>query len=135
MCAVDDCEPWTFVEWTKPVARIDHRCCECGRTIRKGEVYHRAQGLCDGHFSTYKTCQHCKATAPFMTAMCGGYPMTQLLEELEEHWHEGYASVPFGRLIAQMRRKWHDGADPVPEGAADLAVSLMKRSVAARGAP
>lgn len=134
MCAIDDCEPWTFVDWTKPVARVEHRCCECRRTIRAGEVYRRTQGLCDGRFETYKTCRHCEAMSAFMAEMCGGHPMTELLEELEEHWHEGYASIPFGRLIAQMRRKWHGGKDLVPEHTAELAMSLMGRSMSKKAA-
>lgn len=35
------------------VARVTHRCDECGRPIPKGEKYERCKGLWDGHWDTY----------------------------------------------------------------------------------
>lgn len=130
MCAVDDCEPWTVVNHTRPKARKEYSCVECGRPIRIGETYAKCVGMCDGYWSTSRTCLHCRAMGAFMNEMCGGYPISQLREELEEHWREGYASIPFGRLIVQMRLKWHDGADPVPEATGLMAKQLMQAAVA-----
>lgn len=57
------------------------------------------------------------------------YVLREVYEELEEHWNEGYKSVPFARLIAGMRRKWHGGRDPVPTGMREMAESMMQRAV------
>jgi hypothetical protein len=130
VCAVEDCEPFIVSTETKPVARKEHLCSECGRTIRVGEKYHKLTGLCDGRWETDRTCNHCMAMSGFMHEMCGGYPLGELREELEEHWREGYASIEFGRLIACMRLKWHDGTDPIPQGTGDLAKRLMNQAVA-----
>lgn len=89
MCAVDDCEPWEFVETTNPRARITHRCVECCRVIQPGEHYHRTEGCYEGRFSTYKVCKHCHALGDYMFVLCGGHPFTELLSELIEHWNEG----------------------------------------------
>lgn len=47
--------------WTKPVARKQHSCENCGRTINQGEKYHRYDGIYDGRASAWKTCGHCSA--------------------------------------------------------------------------
>lgn len=130
MCAIDDCEPWTFYATATPVARKEYRCCECRRIIRVGDKHHKLTGLCDDTWSTSRTCNHCMAMTDLMNEMCGGYPVTRLFEELVEHWREGYASIRFGRLIAQMRHQWHDGRDPIPEGTRELAESLMTAAAA-----
>lgn len=43
--------------WRK--ARKKHRCCECGETIRPGQVYECVKGLWDGCWAEYKTCTLC----------------------------------------------------------------------------
>ncbi|MBZ2197251.1 hypothetical protein [Occultella gossypii] len=45
---------------TTPIARTDHQCQQCGRTIRPGEKYHRWDGLYDGTWQTTKTCAQCR---------------------------------------------------------------------------
>jgi len=40
-------------------ARKEHVCCECRRTIERGETYVVESGMWDGRFSEYKTCQDC----------------------------------------------------------------------------
>lgn len=131
MCAVEDCEPWTVHNQTLPVARKEYCCGECGRTIKPGEKYCKDVGLCDGRWSTNRTCLHCQAMGSWMNVMCQGYPLGWLYSELVEHFREGYSSVQFGRLIIQMRQKWHDGADPVPTGMAAMAQEMLRKSVAA----
>ena len=54
-----DYEQPSFYDKHKPVARKEHRCCECGRVIRKGEEYERVTGMWDGYIDTFKTCQYC----------------------------------------------------------------------------
>lgn len=130
MCAIEDCEPFTVSTATNPIARKEYRCTECRRTIKVGEKYHKLTGLCGGRWATDRTCSHCMAMSGFMNEMCDGYPIGCLLDELIEHWREGYASIPFGRLIAQMRLKWHNGTDLIPEGASLMAKQLMQGAVA-----
>lgn len=130
MCAVEECDPWDVYNETHPVARKEHHCCECRRTIRVGERYYRMEGAYDGKWSTYKVCQHCDSLGNFMRALCEGWPFGWLHSELVDHWREGYASIPLGRLIAGMRLQWHDGADPVPSGCGAMASDLMRRAVA-----
>jgi hypothetical protein len=43
-----------------PKARVEHRCCECGRIIKKGEVYQKIKGCWDDEWQTYKTCLQCE---------------------------------------------------------------------------
>lgn len=130
MCAIDDCDPWDVYKDSRPAARKTHHCVECGRTVLAGERYFRAEGCIDGGWTTYKLCQHCDALSSFMMVLCNGWPFTRLLEEMQEHWREGYASVPVGRLIACMKLRWHDGADPVPVGCGAMARDLMQKAVA-----
>jgi hypothetical protein len=39
-------------------ARKQHKCCECLRTIEKGEMYRYESGIWDGPMS-FKTCEDC----------------------------------------------------------------------------
>lgn len=50
--------PSTFRE-TRPKARRDHKCCECGGMIRAGEVYRSVWGVWDSEQRTYRTCVDC----------------------------------------------------------------------------
>lgn len=44
-----------------PVARKEHRCCECQGLIQPGERYHRHWGVWNGEAATYKVCEDCEA--------------------------------------------------------------------------
>ena len=57
MCVCGE-TPSFFVE-EYPVARKEHKCCECFSTIAKGEKYQVAKGVWDGEFGSYKTCEIC----------------------------------------------------------------------------
>ena len=42
------------------IARKAHKCCECGKTIHKGEKYITDKGLWEGSgWSTFHTCDRC----------------------------------------------------------------------------
>ena len=43
---------------TRPRARKDHVCSDCGRTIGPGETYLRCVGFEDGTAWTWKDCAH-----------------------------------------------------------------------------
>lgn len=40
-------------------ARKDHKCCECGGVIKRGENYNSHQGIWEGEAETYKVCSDC----------------------------------------------------------------------------
>ncbi|MCW2904231.1 MAG: hypothetical protein JWO67_6496 [Streptosporangiaceae bacterium] len=129
MCRVEDAEPATLWDEQQRIAAKAHLCSECGRAIQIGERYRHISSLTDGHWSRDRMCAHCMAAGDWLVATCGGYLLTEIYEELVEHWDEGYRSVPFARLIVGMRRKWHDGRDPIPTGMRDLATSMMQKAV------
>lgn len=54
-----DCESPSFYNESYPKARKQHRCCECGRAIAKGEKYRRVSGKWEGDLATYSTCRRC----------------------------------------------------------------------------
>lgn len=41
------------------VARKQHKCCECGIVIKKGDPYNSHSGLCDGKWFREKDCYEC----------------------------------------------------------------------------
>lgn len=129
MCRADDAELATIWDEKQRTAAKDHKCTECYRTIQVGERYRHISSLHEGHWRRDRMCPHCAAAGEWLVAMCGGYLLTEIYEELVEHWHEGYRSIPFARLIVGMRRKWHGGRDPVPAGMRELAKSMMQGAV------
>lgn len=131
MCAVDDCEPWLFYNETRPTAHKPHGCDECGRVIAVGEVYRRIQGRVEETWVSYKGCRHCMALGEFMRALCGGWPLGYLVDELREHWFDGYRSIAMARWIAGVKHGWHDGRDPIPAGCGAAARELMWASAVA----
>lgn len=116
MCRAEDADPWTLYESDERVARKEHRCGECWRTIRVGESHHWAHGLVTGQWTTHRTCAHCAAAAVWLERTCHGWIYGEVCEELVEHWREDevYRSAWLARAIAGMRRKWLDGRIPVP---------------------
>lgn len=40
-------------------SRKEHCCCECSRTIPRGQKYLRNRGLWDGHWDEFKQCLRC----------------------------------------------------------------------------
>ena len=116
MCSIDWCDEWSTV-WLVDylTARTPKRCYECRRTISPREDYQRVKSLYDGRWDTWAICQHCTVVAEWLEEMCGGYLHGGLLEELEEHWGEGYRRAEFGYLINGVKRQWRDGTEPVPD--------------------
>ena len=46
-----------YEEWRR--SRKSHRCEACDETIRKGDRYHFASGICDGYPFSIKHCTRC----------------------------------------------------------------------------
>lgn len=53
------CELPSFFDQREVTARKEHVCCECHKTIQKGERYQVAVGKWNGDFDTHKTCIPC----------------------------------------------------------------------------
>ena len=68
-CGCDDGEgPEVFNEKLVKASK-DHKCCECGRTISKGEVYNYIFGVWEGDAMTFKTCEECNDLRDSLEAM------------------------------------------------------------------
>jgi hypothetical protein len=63
-------------------ARVEHRCCECHRTILRGERYEYVSALSDGHFWAAKTCAECVGIRAAL--VCGSWIYGDLWEAVEE---------------------------------------------------
>ncbi len=80
-CSYEGCDDPEFYQEEFPVAKKDHKCCECGEAIKPGQKYHKAVGKWEGDFDVFKTCMPCHS--------------------IREHYcPHGYA---FGGLAEQLR--------------------------------
>lgn len=109
MCLIEECDDRYLVYRTKDEVRAakPHRCCECGRPIAVGEIYHKAVGLYANHWDTHHTCTHCRVACLWLKSNCGGFLHEGVLEDIEMHADE-YPSLrsTLNRLIVGMRRDW-----------------------------
>lgn len=103
-----DCE----TKWARHayrVARKQHRCDECGRTIAAGEQYKFATGLTDDTVWTAKVCGHCLIAAAWLNENCGGYLYHAIHEDFADHATGNLAML---RIVVGARRRWRSFADP-----------------------
>jgi len=63
-------------------AAKEHRCCECGATIKVGERHQYVTGKWDGFWDAYRTCMPCKAVRD--DRMSCGWAYGRLWEDLRE---------------------------------------------------
>jgi hypothetical protein len=107
MCMIDDADyRLEFYNAKMVAARKQHRCCECGRDIQRGEIYHSASGKGDGRVERYRTCGHCRVAGEWLEKECGGHLIGGIEEDIHEHLQEGAYGFGLARLAAGMRRKW-----------------------------
>lgn len=101
-----------------PVARKEHECSLCHRTIRPGERYNRQRSIGDDGPYVFKDCAHCEA-------------LVKALNDDEGDWfdyYEGYTewdvaefeptTMRTARLKVMWKRQWRrrDGAlYPIPD--------------------
>lgn len=69
-CDYEPSDVWCL---TEPKARKEHKCCECGGTIRRGERHKRVSSLYDGRWSTFRRCADCAVTACDLKQLLEGY--------------------------------------------------------------
>ena len=87
-------------------ARRQHRCCECGLTIEKGESYQRATGKWEDEIRTYKTCQRCLDLLNFVKAHvpCVCWYFESMREDILAAARD-YAEEAPGLLFGAYRRE------------------------------
>lgn len=89
-----ECEMPSVMHCERREAMSEHHCCECDRTIRRGETYEHTWGVWDGSTGTYDTCSHCLALREYVTAhipcfcWCFTAMRDDALELLRDYAHE-----------------------------------------------
>lgn len=69
-CSDFDYEPMEVSTQSHPTARKEHKCGECGRTIKKGEIYEYMKCKLDDEWVNFKTCKQCEQ---IRSDYCGPY--------------------------------------------------------------
>lgn len=86
-----------------PRARKEHKCSDCGRTIRPGETYRRGVGF-DGTAWSWKECQHCEyALNRYDLAWDGEYNADDFAEWASDG---DCRDVQEARDMAGYRKRW-----------------------------
>lgn len=109
------------LESATPTARTEHRCNNCGRTIAPGETYHRQSNVYEDRAYTWKSCQHCEATAQLLDLYSWADDYGVGPDNFVNHDPETWAEA---RLCVLWRKQWRrkDGTlYPIPgkEGESD----------------
>lgn len=78
---MSNCEMPSVYSEEFPIACKEHKCCECGRTIKIGEKYQLYKGIWEGKAGRFKTC----------------LPCMRLRGEISGDYKES-CGVPFGEL-------------------------------------
>ena len=66
-CYCDYDAPSVYRE-SRPIARKEHQCCECGRAIEVGTQYLYAWGIWEARAGTFKRCPACLRLADYIKA-------------------------------------------------------------------
>lgn len=104
MCMIEQADPADTYHERIHRARKEHRCCECLRTIKKGEYYQNTFTALKGKAEVFKTCAHCLQGQEWLRENCGGWLYGGIEADLEDHI-EGSGSKVY-RIIIGMRRQW-----------------------------
>ena len=95
-----------------PVARTQHQCLLCRRTIQQGETYWRQVTFDEGSVWVHKTCEHCERVA---WAYCRVTGESEWDGENALEWLSDDHPALYAALLAGWR--WPDGElVPVPFG-------------------
>jgi hypothetical protein len=93
-CSVDNGDgdyPSFFREET-PIAKKAYKCYECRSKIEPGQKYHKAFGVWDGVFSTYRTCWTCNSIR--LDYCPNGVAFGELAEAIQNCLGFDYRTVP-----------------------------------------
>lgn len=90
-------------------ARKQHRCCECRISIKPGDTYHRAEGLWDGSFQTFKTCTTCAEFRDWLARLMPsddcGVTFGDLYQCATDEWRDSRGKLSIGRKLVALRRR------------------------------
>jgi hypothetical protein len=64
-------------------ARREHKCCECGRVIQRGDRYESVVGKWEDEISRYRTCPLCVEIREKFNS--GGCTYTTIWEEIRDY--------------------------------------------------
>ena len=78
---------------TRPRARKDHVCSDCGRIIGPGETYRRCVGFRDGTAWTWKDCAHCEAILSLYDLSWDGWYNDENFHEWATDGHNDWSEV------------------------------------------
>lgn len=113
-----DYEPSEVYVATKPKARTEHRCAECGSRVHPGEIYERVFSVTDGYAGTWKTCVRCLDLREFVRAhvpcFCWAHEnLHNDARECAEQWSHEADGLLFGtiRRIVMATGKRRRAAD------------------------
>lgn len=105
-----------FYNGALPIARKEHQCEYCGKTIVPGEQYSVESGKFEGDFFTRKLCMVCKN---FLSAYCSEYDEEFDWDEVTEYLSDKHYSgcskreydscdlMPYDCLV--IRNKYMEG--------------------------
>lgn len=105
-----ECELPTFYDYSEPIARKRHRCCECNAPILKGEKHFRGTGKWDGHIQTHRQHLLCMETCMLIRDEFNGFECIAF-GDLKEWWDEYRTNIKYARRdIARngLRPGWLD---------------------------
>ncbi len=112
----DDCEIPQFFSERVSISRKEHKCCECGRSIRKGMKYWYCSGKWDGRVSGFKQHIECRdACYAVQMAEHSCIPFGELQEWLFESgnhrsWDESNDNkITFSELGKEVRSLYAKG--------------------------
>ena len=86
--------------WFKPreqSANKTHRCCECCRDIKKGELYNYETCVWEGSFMSFKTCNDCFSIRK--SFFCDGWIYETMMEYLREHIKDSGGQISSDCLV------------------------------------
>jgi len=95
---------------TRPIARKDHRCSECGGKIAQGERYENVFGVWDGYPDLIKTCVYCLAARDLVESRieCFCWEHNNLLENIIETIRDSNDTpglqMAVGRILIEGKR-------------------------------
>jgi hypothetical protein len=100
MCDLEVDGYGTELRDTQHTARKQHRCEECGRTIKPGDRYGTFTGLYEGDFFMVKHCLRCTKARHWLGKRGHGWEGGQILE-----WVRICVETDGEEILAEARKK------------------------------
>ena len=111
---MSNCEMPTCFEHNQPCAVKPHRCCECGGTIAKGEMYHALSGVWEGRGQRFKVCADCHALRAEVDRGCRydeGTGFGELFESVFNGAEDRGWMLRFAEIVTRRGGKLPDWAE------------------------